>query len=332
MTKKQPKPKPNRDEAGVLRQLPPACADERLAVEFLEKMRWNGQPYCPHCGCVNARQMTARDGGRNARFLWRCGDCGKQFTVRVGTVFEDSRIPLRHWCYAFWAACSSKKGVSALQICRQTRVSYKSALFMMHRIRFAMTPEPGASRRLSGTVEVDETYVGGKPRKYPSSYRGPRRGKGFKGDKECVVAMIERGGELRPVHVDNKNEKSVGAVVVKHVARDARLMTDESHLYKKLGRRYASHDAVMHSLGEYARVTAGDVAHTNTAEGFFSLLKRGLYGTFHSVSPKHLHRYLSEFEFRFNTREMDDGQRAIEAIRRAAGKRLTYRAQVADNA
>jgi len=328
MKKQTKKPKPNRDIAGVVKRLPPACADESRAVEFLEQMRWNGEPYCPHCGCFNARQMTSGDGGRNSRYLWRCGDCKKQFTVRVGTVFEDSRIPLRHWCYAFWAACSSKKGVSALQICRQTGVSYKSALFMMHRIRFAMSSDPGTSRQLAGTVEVDETYVGGKPRKYPSSYKGPRRKQGFKGDKECVVAMIERGGELRPVHVDNRTTKSVAAAVVSNVGRETRLMTDESKLYRNLGRRFLSHEAVMHSLGEYARITANDVAHTNTAEGFFALLKRGIYGTFHSVSPKHLHRYLSEFQFRYNTRDLDDGQRAIQAIRKAAGKRLTYADQV----
>lgn len=314
MTKRTKKnPKPNRDEAGVLVQLPPACADETKAVEFLEQMRWNGEPYCPHCGCFNARQIMSTSGGRNARYLWRCGDCKKQFTVRVGTVFEDSRIPLRHWCYAFWAACSSKKGVSALQICRQTRVSYKSALFMMHRIRFAMSSDTSGSRQLTGTVEVDETYVGGKPRKYPKSYKGPRRARGFKGDKECVVAMIERGGEMRPVHVDYLSTKSVAQAVVENISQDANLMTDESNLYRKLGRRYRSHESVMHSHGEYARVSAADVIHTNTAEGFFSLLKRGLVGTFH---------------FRYNTRKLDDGQRAVEAIRKAAGKRLTYAEQV----
>lgn len=313
-------PKPNRDAAGVIQQLPAACADERAAVEFLEKMRWDGEPYCPHCGCLNARQVTDGNGGRNARFLWRCGECKKQFTVRVGTVFEDSRIPLRHWCYAFWAACASKKGVSALQICRQTKVSYKSALFMMHRIRFAMAETP--QRPLSGDVEVDETYVGGKPRN-PS-----RENMGTYGDrKACVVAMMERGGEMRPRHARRKDGVGVRSLLVSHVSPAARLLTDESYLYRTTGKLFRSHEAVKHSIREYVR---GDV-HTNTAEGFFSLLKRGIIGTFHSVSVKHLHRYLSEFEFRYNTRTLDDGQRAVEAIRKAAGKRLTYAEQVADS-
>src|SRR5436190_15393410 len=150
------------DKSNLIAQLPEACRDERAAVEFIERQRWGTEPYCPRCGALDAVQMRGRDGERNTRFLWLCRACKRQFTVRIGTVFEDSRIPLKYWCFAFWAACASKKGVSALQIKRQTGVSYKSALFLMHRIRYAMTPD--RSPRLDGTVEVDETYVGGKPR------------------------------------------------------------------------------------------------------------------------------------------------------------------------
>src|SRR6266513_1416383 len=146
----------------VVAELPRACSDELAAVEFLERQRWGDSPACPRCGATDVYQMKGRDGERNTRFLWACRDCGDQYTVRIGTVFEDSRIPLRHWCYAFWAACASKKGVSALQIKRQTGVSYKSALFMMHRIRWAMAEAPTGP--LGGIVEADETYVGGKPR------------------------------------------------------------------------------------------------------------------------------------------------------------------------
>src|SRR3989440_3162357 len=146
----------------IVAALPAACSDELTAVEFIERQRWGDEPACPRCGDTDVYQMRGRNGERNARFLWDCRGCRRQFTVRIGTVFEDSRIPLRHWCYAFWAACASKKGVSALQIKRQTGLSYKSALFLMHRIRYAMTPT--RSPRLDGTVEVDETYVGGKPR------------------------------------------------------------------------------------------------------------------------------------------------------------------------
>src|SRR6266571_7743804 len=150
------------NKSAVVKALPKACSDELIAVEFMERQRWGDDPACPRCGDTDVYQMRGRDGARNLRFLWRCRGCAEQFTVRIGTVFEDSRIPLKHWCYAFWAACASKKGVSALQIKRQTGLSYKSALFLMHRIRFAMTPN--RSPRLEGTVEVDETYVGGKPR------------------------------------------------------------------------------------------------------------------------------------------------------------------------
>lgn len=315
-----PKAKIAKDKSSIVAELPAACSDETKAVEFMEQTRWKGEPFCPHCGCLNARQMMGRDGKRNVRFLWQCRDCGKQFTVRIGTVFEDSRIPLRHWCYAFWAACSSKKGVSALQIKRQTGLSYKSALFMMHRIRYAMADVPGEARSLTGTVEADETYVGGKPRR-----RG-HKNIGVKDNKACVVGMVERGGEIRPLHVAGDTGPSVRGVVLGNIGRDARLMTDESYLYRKVGKLFAGgHESVKHSVGEYVR---GD-AHTNTIEGFFSLVKRGMYGTFHSVSKKHLHRYLAEFEFRYNARQVDDGERTLRAIRKADGKRLTYRQQIA---
>jgi transposase-like protein len=309
------------DKSSIVDQLPEACSDERKAVEFMEAQRWQGEPYCPRCGVFGPVQMRDRaTGGRNKRFLWRCGSCKSQFTVRVGTVLEDSRIPLKHWAYAFWAACSSKKGVSALQIKRQTGLSYKSALFLMHRIRFAMADAPGTSRPLTGTVEADETYVGGKPRNPNKKNRGT-----YSDRKACVLGMVERGGELRPVHVERNEGVDVRSALVNHVARDARLMTDESYLYRNVGKLYlGGHEAVKHSIREYVR---GD-AHTNTIEGFFSILKRGIIGTFHSVSKKHLHRYLAEFQYRYNTRAMEDGERTAEAIRRSVFKRLKYREQV----
>jgi transposase-like protein len=303
------------DKSDIVADLPAACSDEHKAVEFMEAQRWpDGEVSCPHCGVIGeSRQMKDRKSGeRNKRFLWRCLACKRQFTVRVGTVFEDSRIPLRHWCYAFWAACSSKKGVSALQIKRQTGLSYKSALFMMHRIRFAMSDAPETPRPLTGIVEVDETYVGGKPRYRNTTKRGIA-------EKEQVLGMVERGGELRPFHV--RKGQPVTALVRRHIAPEARLMTDEHHMYRKVGREFADHQRVMHSVYEYAR----GLAHTNTIEGFFSLFKRGLYGTFHAVSVEHLHRYLSEFQYRWNTRHLDDGARTALAIRKAAGRRLVYR-------
>ncbi len=320
------------DKSETVKQLPAACSDERLAVEFMERTRWNGEPACPHCGTVGeCRQMQDRaTGERNRRYLWRCFACKRQFTVRVGTVFEDSRIPLRHWCYAFWAACASKKGVSALQIKRMTGLSYKSALFMMHRIRYAMAEDYSTPAPLTGTVESDETFVGGKPR-YPNLATLPHGRHPYRArdNKTPILAIVQRGGEVRPFQLKRAGSREVQALVRRHVDRGAHLMTDEHGVYRKLGPEFAAHGTTMHSLRQY--VGPEDV-HSNTAEGFFSLVKRGIYGTFHSVSVKHLHRYLAEFGFRWNTRGLDDGERTAQAIRKADGKRLMYRQPLADNA
>src|SRR6266567_9500026 len=178
-------------KSATVKQIPAACTDELAAVEFLEAQRWGAKPTCVHCGSSNVYKMTdAQTGKRNARFLWRCHDCKKQYTVRVGTVYEESRILLKHWCYAFWRAATSKKGVAALEIMRQCQISYKSALFLMTRIRFAMAPDPDAEK-LTGTVEGDETYIGGKPR-----YKGKsKRGRGT--SKTPVFAAVSRDGQIR---------------------------------------------------------------------------------------------------------------------------------------
>ena len=188
----------------VIQALPLACSDEKAAVVFIEQMRWGDHPACPHCGDTSVYQMKdSKTGERQANFRWRCNGCKAQFTVRIGTVFEDSRIPLRHWCFAFWRASTSKKGVSALEIKRQTGLSYKSSLFLLHRIRFAMAPSsPGP---LTGTIEADETYVGGKPR-YKSMGRGRA---GIKTKKVPVLALLERGGRVRPKHLTNVNGKTL---------------------------------------------------------------------------------------------------------------------------
>jgi transposase-like protein len=309
------------DKSEIVAQLPRACQDETLAVEFMERQRWGDTPGCVRCGSDAVYQMTGRDGKRSARFLWRCKSCEKQYTVRIGTVFEDSRIPLRHWCYGFWAACASKKGVSALQIKRMTGLSYKSALFMMHRIRWAMTDEYSAP--LQGTVEVDETYVGGKPRYHGMQNRG-KMGRGT--GRPPVVALVERGGSVRASVVPIVSGNNLKAMIRATVDRRARIITDDSNLYHGIGPEFdGGHDSVNHSRKEYVR---GDV-HTNTVEGFFAILKRGLIGTFHSVSKKHLHRYVDEFAYKYSTRHLDDGERTIIAIQKAEGKRLTYKAQIA---
>ncbi len=271
--------------------------------------------------------MTDRaTGERNKRFLWLCNGCKKQYTVRVGTVFEDSRIPLRHWCYGFWAAAASKKGVSSKQIQRMTGLSYKSALFMMHRIRFAMSDEFAPKPKLIGIVEADETYVGGKEKNKPLSQRNPKNlgGKG----KVPVFAMVQRNGDVRSFVMDRVTMANLREVLLENVDLGSRIMTDSFNLYGFVGKPFARHDFVNHNAEEYVR---GDVT-TNTIESVFSLLKRGLYGTFHSVSKKHLHRYLGEFDFRYNARRIDDGERTALAIRNANGKRLTYADQIRESA
>jgi len=318
------------DKDSVVTGVPAACASELAAVEFLEGLRWADEPACPHCGDSNVYRMTKRGTKeRNARFLWRCKSCGKQYTVRVGTIMEDSAIPLRHWVFALWAASASKKGVSALQIKRQTGVSYKSALFMMHRIRWAMS-DAANTGPLSGDVEADATFVGGKIRK--RSVRGKRRPSAYKwaDNKTPVIAVVQRNGEARAEVVTSVTSDNLAKHLRENVnPRRARLHTDEARHYANVGREFAGgHYTVRHGYNEYARQDGPVLATTNTVEGFFAILKRGVIGTFHHVSPKHLHRYVSEFEFRYNTRKLEDGARLRAVVRAADGRRLTYAEQV----
>ncbi len=299
----------------VIQEIPLACADEKAAVEFMEKQRWGDTPACPCCGDTDVYQMKdSRTRERQANYRWRCHGCKRQYTVRKGTVFEDSRIPLRHWCYGFWRASTSKKGVSALEIHRHTGVSYKSALFMLHRIRFAMADS--VTGPLSGDVEVDETYVGGKPRQS----KNPRK---QWSTKQPVMAMVERKGRVRTKVIANVTAKTLSKEIRNSIDPDnSRLLTDEYKCYRTVGREFANgHERVHHGKKEYAR---GDVS-TNTVEGFFSIVKRGLNGIYHAVSKEHLHRYMSEYEFRYNYRELTDGERTMAAIKAADGKRLIYK-------
>ncbi len=309
----------------TVQQIPDACADETKAVEFFERARWGSTAACLRCGSLGVYQMTDKDGGRSKRFLWRCRDCKGQFTVRVGSILEDSPIPMRHWALIFWLMCSGKKSVSAMQVHRMTGLTYKSALFAVHRVRWAMADEPG-SEPMTGTVECDETYVGGRPRKENNEGPGARK-QGMKADSKVpVVAAIQRGGKVRAQTMQRVTAKNLRAFLLENVSPEARLMTDESRLYTLTGRPFAGgHETVNHSANEYAR---GD-AHVNSAEGFFSLLKRQIYGTHHAVSKKHLHRYVSEAGYKYNTRGLDDGARTLTAIKRGDGKRLTHKQQTA---
>lgn len=304
----------------VLMALPLACANEAAAVEFMEKLRWGDLPCCPLCASVAVYQMQdSKTGQRQANYRWRCRDCKQQYTVRKGTVFEDSRIELRHWCFAFWRASTSKKGVSALEIHRQTGLSYKSSLFMLHRIRFAMADSVVGP--LSGQVEVDETYVGGKPRN-----KGPHNKRGHGTKKQPVMALVERGGKVKTKPIADTTAKTLKQFIRDNVDRSATILSDENSAYTGIGAEFdGGHHTVAHSKREYVR---GEV-HSNTVEGFFSLVKRALYGVYHNVSKEHLHRYMSEFEFRYNNRHLDDGDRTNAAIKAAEGKRLMYKTPAA---
>jgi transposase-like protein len=236
---------PNMEKSEVIEAMPIVCSDEVAAVEFFERKIWNGTPTCPHCKSTKVYQMKDfATGQRNKRFLWRCHDCKKQFTVRVGTVLEESRIHFRHWAYAFWRAVTSKKGVSALEIKRQCQISYPAALFLMHRVRFAMTPESGTSQKLSGIVECDETYIGGKPRG-GTGYHKPGRGT----SKTPVFGMVERGGNIRRRVVANVSGKTLKGAIRECVDKSATIMTDEWPSYRGIGRDFnGGHRFVNHGM------------------------------------------------------------------------------------
>jgi len=299
--------------------MPIACSNELAAVELFEHLRWGDTPACVHCGSVSVYKMTdARRGERNKRFLWRCHDCKQQYTVRIGTVYEESRLPLRHWAYAFWRASTSKKGVAALEIQRQCQISYKSALFLMNRIRFAMAPDPDAPK-LKGIVELDEVYVG--PRK--PRYKGTsKRGRGT--SKIPVFCAVERDGRLRRRVVANVTQETIEEAIREEVDRQAHLMSDEFSAYRKIGKEYASHQTVCHATKEYAR---GEV-NVNTAESSHALIRRGLVGIYHNVSSEYLHRYLWQWDFLWNNRKLNDGERSTLAIQSAEGRRLMYKPPV----
>jgi transposase-like protein len=307
------------NKSEVLAALRNAAVNESLAVEFFENQRWGKSPACPRCNGEHVYQMTGRDGQRNKDYRWRCRDCAKFFTVRTGTIFEESRLPLRIWVYAFWKACSSKKGISALQLSREMEITHKSALFVLRRIRFGLGAQNAP--KMTGTVEVDEVYVGGRPR-WPGI---SKRGRGTK--KIPVVGIVQRGGDVRFRMMKRISAKKLSQFVAENADRSCRLITDDLNLYANVGREFkGGHEVVRHSFKQY--VKPGTDIHSNTIEGVFSLLRRGVMGTFHSVARKHLPNYLNEFQFRWNTRKMNDGERVSAAIKAVGGKRLEYRKSV----
>jgi transposase-like protein len=298
--------------ADELSLIDPRFTDPVAASEYLESIRWPDGVVCPHCGESEKEPYRLKGKSLGKRRVWKCRACRKQFTVMVGTIFESSHVPLNKWLAAFYLLCSSKKGMSAHQLHRSIGVTYKTAWFMFHRIREAMK-EPAFASKLGGVVEADETYIGGKK-------SNNRRGRGAT-DKKAVVALVERDGRARSFHVANVSGPTLGGVIRENVDMSARLMTDEWKSYRKVGKEMADHQTVAHSYDEYVR---GDV-YTNTVEGFFAILKRGVDGIYHHVSRAHLDRYLAEFDFRYNRREMNDSRRTVQALKGAEGKRLKYR-------
>ena len=292
-----------------------ACHNEDAARAFVESVRWAKGRFCPHCG--EAERTAPFERAEQKHGLYYCNACTKQFTVTVGTLFERSHIPLYKWVLAFRLMMSSKKGISAHQLHRTLEITYKSAWFMAMRVREALrvgsfdTPLGGQNK----VVEADETFIGGRAKNRKNKIP----------PKEAVFALVERDGKVRSRHVPDISAKTLRKAIVTQTSRKSYLMTDESPTYTKIGEEFAGHGTVNHSIQEYVR---GHFWHTNTVEGYFSILKRGITGTYHHVSAQHLKRYLGEFDFRYNERSalgVEDAERTVKALKGIEGKRLTYR-------
>lgn len=315
----------------------PIFNDNNAAREHLEALRWEHGVYCPHCGNADATSIHKLEGKSHRPGLFQCNACRQHFTVTVGTVMERSKIPLSKWVLGFHLYAASKKGMSAHQLHRMLGVTYKTAWFMAHRIREAMKEDVASSGPLGGegkTVEADETYIG--KRETPRVYARPRARKNFKptksgkaggAEKRIVIGLVERGGSVRTFHVQNATKDSVREILVRNADRKSTLYTDESRLYTTTGGEFNAHGTVKHSGGEYARREGEIVVHTNTIENVFSVFKRGMIGVYQHCGEAHLHRYLAEFDFRYNRRTAlgwTDAMRADALIRGVSGKRLMY--------
>lgn len=290
----------------------PIFHDADKAREWLEARVWPNGPICPHCKAAN--QATLLRGKSHRPGLYQCNACREPFTVTVGTLYERSKIPLHKWLHATHLLMASKKGMSALQVGRMLGMSKKTAWFVCHRIRESLRDVPAGPLGGSGkVVEADESYVGGKAKNRSTSAPAP---------KKAVFSLVERDGNVRTFTVRDVSAKTLGPIMEENISKASLLMTDEAPVYKKIGEDFASHGTVNHSVNEYVRAYFW---HTNTAENYFSLLKRGINGVYHHVSEQHLHRYCAEFDFRYNARKISDAERMHKSIGGIVGKRLTYR-------
>lgn len=299
MNKKQQQNKPKLNSLLDVQKMFP---DEKTCRDFLIQQRWNGKLACIKCGS-DKKIYLINDGQ-----LLKCADCRKQFSPRVGTFFEDSPISLQKWFFAIYLIGAHKKGISSCQLARDIQVSQKTAWFMLHRIRFGIKTK-AYKNPLSGTIEADETYIGGK-------HKG-KRGRGSE-NKKPVFGMVARNGDVRAIPVENVKMATLQPIIEANVAKGSNVMTDELHSYNKLSENY-EHETVSHAQKEYVR---GNV-HTQNIENFWSLLKRGILGIYHHVSPEHLHRYVDEFEYRYNSRKSEDTQRFVTMLSNCEG-RLTF--------
>ena len=304
----------------------PQFHDEAAAFAWLESTLWPEGPVCPHCGGMGRIGKIKANPDKRVRLgLHKCGDCKKQFTVKVGTVFEHARMPLHLMLQAVHLMCSSKKGISAHQLHRVLEVQYKTAWFLAHRIREAMRSgalAPFGSN--GGAVEVDETFIGNDRTIKP---KGEKKGRGYH-HKHKVLSLVDRDTkQVRSMVVDNLKSETLAPILRENIAKEARLMTDEASQYKPIGPEFAEHGVVRHGAGEYVR-SDDKTIHTNTIEGYFSIFKRGMKGVYQHCGKQHLHRYVAEFEFRYNhriARGVDDSQRAAILLGSVVGKRLTYK-------
>jgi transposase-like protein len=307
--------------------------DESAAFAYLETKLWPSGPICPKCGGEGYALNGVKDKkGRERLGLKKCRACRAQFTLRIGTIFEDSHAPLHLWLQAIALMAASKKGISSNQLARVLGVQVKTAWFMSHRIRMAMAPS-GKLPPMGGegkVVEADETYFGKALHQTDTRLDGQpmKRRKSSARNRRAVVALIERGGSARTFHVEDADIATVQRIVRENVDPASRLQTDASPLYTAVGKEFADHDSVRHTMGEYVKYRDGEAIHNNSAESYFSVFKRGMKGVYQHCSEKHLHRYLAEFDYRHNTRAklgMSDDMRAEKLITQVVGKRLTYR-------
>jgi len=289
----------------------PVYSDETKARQHLEELHWPNGPVCPHC---DERERLTKLASKTARpGLHMCNACRKQFTVTVGTIMEDSKIPLTKWLMAYALINGSKKGISAHQLHRSLGITYKTAWFLAHRIRETMTDDGSPLGGPGMVIESDEAFVGGFKKKRLSGKVAP---------KKKIVTLVERGGRARSFHITHIDHTNIRAALVTNAHRSSVLMTDDARFYNSIGREFAAHGTTLHSNREFSR---GDGHHSNTAENFFSILKRGVVGTYHHWSAVHIHRYLAEFDFRYSTKNITDAERTAIAVRNARGKRLMYR-------